>query len=170
VVEEIRKHLGGRYFNTVIRHSVKLAEAASHALPIAGYCHRSAGFEDYEALAEEVLEMEAEWPPKAAVRPTAPTMTLDGVFFALEAPDARRVQLVGDFNGWAIDGGDMRPAGAVWTRVLKLQPGRYRYRYVIDGHWRSDPLNRNVEPSPFGEDNSVLVVTDNVLPEPRRGN
>ena len=34
VVQEIRTHFAGRYFNTVIRHSVKLAEAASHGLPI----------------------------------------------------------------------------------------------------------------------------------------
>jgi chromosome partitioning protein len=46
VVEEIRTHLAGRHFKTVIRYSVKLAEAASHGLPIAGYCHRCAGFED----------------------------------------------------------------------------------------------------------------------------
>jgi hypothetical protein len=52
----------------------------------------------------------------------------------------------------------MTRAGRVWTSVLRLQPGRYRYRYVIDGQWRSDPMNAQVEPSPFGGDNSVLVL------------
>jgi chromosome partitioning protein len=171
VVEEIRKHLAGRYFNTVIRHSIKLAEAASHGLPIAAYCRRCAGFEDYEALAAEVLEMEATRPVReqetggtreGAVLhgPSAPTVTPEGVVFAVEAPDARRVQLVGDFNGWTLDGNEMTPAGPIWTRVVKLDPGRYRYRYVIDGLWQSDPLNADVEPAPYGGDNSVFVLND----------
>jgi chromosome partitioning protein len=167
VVDEIRKHLAGRHFNTVIRHSVKLAEAASHGLPISGYCRRCAGFEDYEALAEEVLDMEEAW--LSRLRPTAPTLTPDGVVFAIEAPHARSVQLVGDFNGWTPDRNEMMPSGAVWTSVLKLQPGRYQYRYVVDGHWRSDPLNGEVEPSPYGGDNSVLVVSEAAPREARHG-
>ena len=171
VVEDIRRHLPKRCFNTIIRHSVKLAEAASHALPIAGYSHRCTGFEDYEALTSEVLQMEAPRQVEAVLaatesapdndnspRPSPPVITPEGVYFAYEAASARRVQLVGDFNGWIPDGSEMTPAGAVWTTMLKLQPGRYRYRYVIDGDWRSDPLNPEVEPSPHGGDNSVIVV------------
>ncbi len=58
VVGEIHRHLGGRYFNTMIRRSVKLAEAASHGVPIARYCRDCAGFEDYQSLTAEVLRME----------------------------------------------------------------------------------------------------------------
>ena len=56
VVEEIHNHLPGQYFETVIRHSVKLSEAASHGVPIVDYCRHCAGFEDYQALAAEVLQ------------------------------------------------------------------------------------------------------------------
>jgi chromosome partitioning protein len=173
VVDEIRKHLAGRHFTTVIRHSVKLAEAASHGLPIAVYSHRCAGFDDYQALAAEVLEMEkvSASEPAAAnapeglekfvlYGPSAPRRTVAGVVFAFEAPQAHRVQLVGDFNEWTLDGTEMTQAGDVWTRVLPLQPGRYRYRYVVDGCWCSDPLNGDVEPSPYGGDNSVCVVAE----------
>jgi chromosome partitioning protein len=59
VVAEIRKHLGSRCFNTIVRRSVKLAEAASHGVPISRYCDRCAGFEDYSALTGELLQMEA---------------------------------------------------------------------------------------------------------------
>jgi chromosome partitioning protein len=168
VVEDIRKHLPGRCFTTVIRHSVKLAEAASHGLPIARYCYRCAGFEDYEALTAELLQLETSSASDAPAtrgrqidvlqRPTAPTLTPGGVFFALEAPNAQRVQLVGDFNGWTPDGSEMTPSGKVWTSKLKLEPGRYRYRYIIDGDWCRDPLNVAVEACPYGGDNSVLVV------------
>jgi chromosome partitioning protein len=62
VVDELHRHLDGRYFETVIRYSVKLAEAASHGIPIAHYCRHCVGFEDYQALAAEVLRQEAERP------------------------------------------------------------------------------------------------------------
>jgi chromosome partitioning protein len=160
VVEEIRKHLPGRYFSTVIRHSVKLAEAASHGLPVATYCRRSAGAEDYGALAAEVLEMEATAPVRKRPLLAAPQVTSDGVVFAIKAPEATQVQLVGDFNGWSLDANTMTPSGPIWTSVVKLDPGRYRYRYVIDGRWQSDPLNDQVEPAPFGGDNSVFILNE----------
>jgi len=150
VREEIRHHLEGRCFQTVIRHSVKLAEAASHALPISEYCRHCVGFDDYAQLCAEVLEAE-EWA-------LSPRVTDEGVVFWFDAPGAQRVQLAGDFNGWEAEGCEMQPRGDHWKRVVKLDPGRYRYRYVVDGEWRSDPLNAEVEPAPFGGFNSVLVV------------
>jgi chromosome partitioning protein len=157
VVEEIHRHLADRHFQTVIRHSVKLAEAASHAMPIATYCSRCAGFEDYKALAAEVLEMEPRTLAEQST-PAAPMATPDGVVFSLAAPGAQRVQLCGDFNNWTLQESDMAPSGGVWRTVMKLAPGRYRYRYVVDGVWQSDPLNQEAEPAPYGGRNSVLVV------------
>lgn len=90
--------------------------------------------------------------------PSAPAVTPEGVMFTLEAPEAARVQLVGDFNQWVLDGNEMEPAGRVWTKIVKLEPGRYRYRYVVDGQWQSDPLNGAIEPCPFGGHDSVLVL------------
>jgi chromosome partitioning protein len=148
--EEIRRHLDERCFQTVIRHSVKLAEAASHALPITEYCRHSVGFDDYAQLSAEVLEAE-EWL-------LSPRVTDGGVVFAFDAPGAREVHLAGDFNGWDVEGHQMLAWGPHWKSVLKLEPGRYRYRYVVDGEWRDDPLNAEVEPAPFGGYNSVVVV------------
>src|SRR5438874_948830 len=62
VVDEIRHHLDGRHFDVVIRYSIKLAEAASHGVPIVDYCRHCAGFDDYQALAAEVLRQEADFP------------------------------------------------------------------------------------------------------------
>jgi len=159
VVEEVHRHLAGRHFQTVIRQSVKLAEAASHGLPITQYAKHSAGFEDYQALANEILQQEAAMATTEEVRiATAPAVMPEGVMFTIEAPAAAHVQLVGDFNDWRPDGSEMEAVGLVWKKILKLAPGRYRYRYVIDGEWRSDPHSVAVEPSPFGGEDSVLVL------------
>jgi len=172
VADEIRQHLAGRHFQTIVRHSVKLAEAASHGLPIALYCRTCAGFADYHALTQEVLQAESSGPRPAApahgdrsafetAASSGPIITDEGVIFAFRAPGAQRVHLVGDFNQWLVEGGnEMTFDGSTWKRVLKLRPGRYRYRYVVDGAWCSDPVNAQAEPAPFGGHNSVFVVAD----------
>lgn len=58
VLADIKEHLEDKCFDTVIRYSVKLAEAASHGVPIALYSKRCVGSKDYESLSHEVLE----WP------------------------------------------------------------------------------------------------------------
>jgi chromosome partitioning protein len=170
VVDEIHRHLGGRHFETMIRYSVKLAEAASHGVPIVDYCKHCVGYDDYQALAAEVLAADAslgEAPSEGSLadepfEPAAPALTSEGVMFTVEAADAERVQVAGDFNDWTLGDSEMEPAGAVWKKVVKLPPGRYRYRYVIDGRWQSDPLNAVAEPSPYGGEDSILIVDDEV--------
>ena len=55
----------------------------------------------------------------------------------------------------------MQSSGSIWTKVVPLPPGRYHYRYVVDGGWQTDPLNVNIEPTPWGGYNSVLVLEGN---------
>ena len=79
--------------------------------------------------------------------------------FTLRAPGVHCVQLAGDFNRWDPTAGEMDLSGDMWTTTVSLAPGRYKYRYVVDGQWQRDPLNPEVEPSPFGEYDSVIVLT-----------
>ena len=46
----------------------------------------------------------------------------------------------------------------VWMAKLPLEPGRYRYRLVVDGKWITDPHNQYVEANQFGELNNVIEV------------
>ncbi len=41
--------------------------------------------------------------------------------------------------------------GGRWVKELVLQPGRYEYRFIVDGKWISDPNGPE-------SSNSVLVV------------
>jgi len=171
VLEDVHSHLSDRCYQTFIRYSVKLAEAASHGLPITQYCKQCVGYDDYRALSAEILHQEVatstdesilaervasndhwSWP-----EPAATLITPEGVVFTIEAPGAERVQLVGDFNGWAMEGSEMQHDGRFWRKVLNLHPGRYTYRFVVDGQWLPDPLGTSAEPCPGGS-NSVLVL------------
>ncbi|ROR03544.1 ParA family protein [Desulfosoma caldarium] len=58
VAMEVRQHLGGRVFKTMIPRNVRLSECPSHGLPITVYDRNSAGARAYMALADELLETE----------------------------------------------------------------------------------------------------------------
>ena len=83
-----------------------------------------------------------------------------GVLFVTEAPGATEVRLAGDFNNWTPEKTPMQRNGAenAFQKLITLPPGRYRYRYVIDGEWVTDPHNDHVEGNPFGGVDSVIEV------------
>jgi chromosome partitioning protein len=55
VVENVKKNLKQRVYNTLIPRNIRLAEAPSFGLPINLYDTRSTGAEAYRKLAEEVI-------------------------------------------------------------------------------------------------------------------
>jgi hypothetical protein len=88
-----------------------------------------------------------------------PQRAEDGMLFVVRATGAKDVRLAGDFNGWNPDLTPMRPLrSGTFQASLPLAPGRYQYRYVIDGRWEKDPANECVEMNPYGELNSIVEV------------
>ncbi len=53
---EVEKYLPGKVFGTAVRRNIRLAEAPSRGIPITAYDPKSAGAEDYRAVADEFLE------------------------------------------------------------------------------------------------------------------
>ena len=82
------------------------------------------------------------------------------VEFAALYPQAMTVQLAGDFNDWQPEQTtlDRKGGNGCWSVILPLMKGQYRYRYVVDGRWQSDPYNEWTEINPYGEYNSVVEV------------
>jgi 1,4-alpha-glucan branching enzyme len=74
-------------------------------------------------------------------------------------PRARHVWLCGEFNGWSAHSTPMhRESDGHWTTTVKLKPGRYEYKFVVDGQWVPDPRSRETVVNPHGTLNSVVVV------------
>ncbi len=84
----------------------------------------------------------------------------DAVVFVTLYPRAENVQIAGDFNNWRPELTRMQRVGesGVWQTKLELPNGKYRYRFVVDGHWQQDPYNEHTEINPYGELNSVFEV------------
>jgi 1,4-alpha-glucan branching enzyme len=77
----------------------------------------------------------------------------------LSASTAGEVYVAGSFNDWnptadALEKGE----DGVWHITLKLSPGEYEYKFVVDGTWVEDPGNPNTVSDPYGGKNSVLTV------------
>lgn len=83
-----------------------------------------------------------------------------GVKFALQAPHAGRVAVVGDFNRWdagkdILEGPDEQ---GVWSKVILLPEGRYEYLFLVDKKkWVPDPAALTSDDG-LGGTNSVILV------------
>lgn len=79
--------------------------------------------------------------------------------FRYKAPDAMSVLLAADFTHWQNAAIPMKksPRG-VWETAVKLSPGTYHYRFMVDGTWQDDPECTLRVPSPLGAQNCVRNV------------
>jgi hypothetical protein len=83
----------------------------------------------------------------------------DQVRFSVSAPSAKRVSLVGDFNGWNPSAVPMRRGSTdVWVVNIRLQPGRHVFAFSIDGALRADSAAPRAVEDDFGVPGSVVVV------------
>jgi 1,4-alpha-glucan branching enzyme len=81
------------------------------------------------------------------------------VDFQLNAPDAKKVVLTGDFTSWDSNGITMkRQKNGLWKTDLKLPTGRYEYKFIVDNEWWTDPQNSNTIATSLGVVNSVKDV------------
>src|ERR1035437_316378 len=92
-----------------------------------------------------------------ALKPTA-TKT-PSVSFALHKSNAKRVSLCGEFNGWSPTATPMkRHDDGHWETAVALAPGRYQYKFLVDGEWIADPAAQTNVPNEHGSLNSVVEV------------
>jgi 1,4-alpha-glucan branching enzyme len=94
---------------------------------------------------------------QASARPKRPRK--QRVVFTLEAPEAKQVHVTGTFCDWQTRACALKKGKAgVWQTRLSLPPGRYEYRFLVDGEWRDDPNCAERQANPFGTENCILHV------------
>ena len=93
-------------------------------------------------------------PAKAkAAKPAALATT-----FTFHAEKGKAVYVAGEFNKWNPTAKKMAFRNGVYSAKLKLAPGTYQYKFVIDGTWCADPENANSVANDQGTFNSVITV------------
>ncbi len=79
-------------------------------------------------------------------------------FFLPGNTRAKKVFIAGSFNEWAPQKTAMQKVDSGWIVKIALKPGKYYYKYILDGHWITDPNNRFEENDGMGNINSVLYL------------
>ena len=82
------------------------------------------------------------------------------IFFEVDASGAKEVLLAGDFTDWEKTPIKLQKGErGCWRAAVKLSPGQYRYKFVIDGQWKDDPRAAARHPNPYGTCDSVLEIS-----------
>ena len=80
--------------------------------------------------------------------------------FRFRCEGATSVALAGQFNGWSESAHVMRDDTdrGHWSITVSLAPGRYEYKFFVDGRtWWNDPEAPTV-PNVWGSENSYVDV------------
>ncbi|MEM9050952.1 MAG: hypothetical protein AAGC47_02765 [Bacteroidota bacterium] len=77
-------------------------------------------------------------------------------FFLPNHKDAKEVFISGSFNNWSTSGLPMQKTASGWEIELKLLPGKYLYKFIVDGNWMKAPGNKLAEGDGWGNENSVF--------------
>lgn len=163
MIEEIKAAFGEQVLNSPVRHTITVKESQAKGVPLIQYDPKSRGAIDYLILSQELLNKishENEHRQLRLEQGDLPTPS-DGLReFMVKIPEAKEVHLVGDFNNWQISQDSLlwQKEAGLWQKRIFLEPGRYRYKFVIDGEWTTDPLNDRLEPNPYGGVDSVFEI------------
>lgn len=88
------------------------------------------------------------------------------IVFICQAASAKAVFLAGTFNNWDSEETPMRRISETeWSVELELAPGRYEYKFIVDGEWCCEPGRNEPEsilpdcvPNEFGSFNREVHV------------
>ncbi|KAL1550973.1 protein PTST 2, chloroplastic-like isoform X1 [Salvia divinorum] len=77
---------------------------------------------------------------------------------SIEWPNsAAQVLLAGSFDGWTAQRRMHRSKLGVFSITLKLYPGSYEIKFIVDGNWKLDPLRPTINNNGFI--NNIFIVT-----------
>jgi 1,4-alpha-glucan branching enzyme len=82
------------------------------------------------------------------------------VNFICNAPGAKQVAVIGDFNDWEPTAHPMKrqPDGA-WMVQVQLSHGHHQYLFCVDGQPRLDPRAHGITRTQDGERVSLLAIS-----------
>ena len=92
-------------------------------------------------------------------RPISTAESLVAVRFEYRDRAARYVSVAGEFNGWNAGNHQLSlEKVGLWSAELRVPPGEYAYKFVVDGKWFLDPANAATKVVD-GATNSLVVAS-----------
>jgi hypothetical protein len=154
--------VGDSMFKQKVRRSIKfnISQRLGKTVIELGSKKCGIAYQDYFNLTNEVIQ----WAKgaqnykitmlrsnKTAIR----TRDVKSVNFIFTG-EAQEVMVAGAFNNWQPL--PMKHVDGVWETSLKLQPGEYQYKFIVDGSWMLDPGNDATLVNEQSIVNSVISV------------
>jgi enterochelin esterase family protein len=90
--------------------------------------------------------------------PPVPSLTGNTTFKLTGHTDAEAVAIYGSFNSWVQTKNYCAREGDGWVCRIDLPPGKYTYRFLVDGVGLNDPTNPVTEDDGNGHLDSVVVI------------
>jgi enterochelin esterase family protein len=90
--------------------------------------------------------------------PPVPSLTGNTTFKLSGHLDAEAVAIYGSFNNWIQTKNYCAKEGDRWVCRIDLAPGKYTYRFLVDGVGLNDPANSVTEDDGSGRIDSVIVI------------
>jgi len=96
--------------------------------------------------------------PVKKMPPPVPSLTGNTTFTLPGHTDAEAVAIYGSFNNWIQTKNYCAREGPGWICRLDLAPGKYTYKFLVDGVALNDPANSATEDDGNGHIDSVIVI------------
>jgi len=90
--------------------------------------------------------------------PPVPSLTGNTTFKLMGHTDAEAVAIYGSFNNWIQTKNYCAREGDGWICRIDLAPGKYTYRFLVDGIGLLDPSNSVTEDDGQGHVDSVILI------------
>ena len=90
--------------------------------------------------------------------PPVPSLTGNTTFTLPGHIDAEAVAIYGSFNNWIQTKNYCAKESGGWVCRIDLAPGKYTYRFLVDGVGLNDPANSATEDDGNGHLDSVIVI------------
>lgn len=90
--------------------------------------------------------------------PPVPSLTGNTTFKLTGHSDAEAVAIYGSFNKWIQTKNYCAKEGEGWVCRIDLAPGKYTYKFLVDGVGLNDPTNPVTEDGGNGRLDSVVVI------------
>ncbi|MEI6681053.1 MAG: glycogen-binding domain-containing protein [Bacteroidota bacterium] len=84
-------------------------------------------------------------------------------FFLPGHRQSQSVCISGSFNGWSTRQTPLIRNDSGWVITLKLQPGKYAYKYIVDGKWTNDSFNKLHEADTYGGINNIFFCYNHLF-------
>ena len=93
-----------------------------------------------------------------------PKKVLGGILFSFLNKESLTVLIAGDFNRWVAEPLlQVDENSGLWQKVIPINEGTHRYKFLVDDIWRTDPFNPRNEMNPYGGIDSVLKLNGTVV-------